>query len=105
MVDRKNYPKAIDQRDIQSSNNVTTIERGTLSEKSFHQKAIVLAERWPSFSTVLESLGFDVSTFVGDVLSSNETVLEKIFKNVPKLLKEFDNSNNDQHETTSYWIQ
>ena len=105
MLEGKDCSEVFIKDQVISFDNVTSIERGTLSEKAFHQKAIVFAERWPSFSTVLESLGFDVSTFVVDVLTKNETVLEKIFINLPKPLKEFDKSDNFQHTTTSYWIQ
>ena len=94
-----------DKISVSINGNTVAVEKGTLIKHLIKRPALVLSEGWPSFTLVLQSLGFKVDTFCSDIILDDELVLKKLFVKLPKLMKDFEVRLHNSRENTTLWIQ
>ncbi len=96
--------RKLDVNIIQSAGKLVS-EKGTLRSRPIEMNSLVFAEGWPSFTLVLESLGFNVNTYLTESILDNDLILKKLFNKLPKLMKEFEVNLHNTRTDSIVWIQ
>ena len=104
MVDGGNFT-GNEYTDILEKKVKIVSEKGTLGKYKNNKQCLVLAEGWPSFTLVLQSLGFEVTTFCSDIILDDELIMRKLFPILPKLMKNFEVYLQNSRSNTIVWIQ
>jgi hypothetical protein len=70
-----------------------------------NRECLVLSETWPTFTLVLQSLGFKVTTFCSNIVLDDDLIMRKIFIILPKLMKNFEVYLHNSRPNIIVWIQ